>query len=113
MMGPSTMILGDLPCALGSRGQPLPRSSRPFPCSARPLRADIIFCNNFVSVVNVAIAYPQDDGTFISRGWLSLSAGNCVPFDTTLHVKVFYFRGESARYRDESGRFSRYFWGKG
>jgi hypothetical protein len=78
-----------------------------------PARADIVFCNEFGHVVNVAIAYPQADGTFISRGWLSLSPGDCAPFDTALRVKTFYFRGESERYRDANGKNSRYFWGKG
>lgn len=76
-------------------------------------RADIIFCNEFGHAVNVAIAYPQADGTFISRGWLGLSPGNCAPFDTALRVKTFYFRGESERYRDANRQNSRYFWGKG
>jgi hypothetical protein len=76
-------------------------------------RAEIIFCNQFAHVVNVAIAYPQTDGSFISRGWLSLSPGNCAPFDTALHVKTFFFRGETERYRDAGGRYMRYFWGKG
>jgi|SRR5579862_2764799 len=76
-------------------------------------RADIVFCNQFAHVVNVAIAYPQTDGSFISRGWLSLSPGNCAPFDTALHVKTFFFRGETERYRDTNGRYMRYFWGKG
>jgi len=80
---------------------------------AAPARADIIFCNKFGHAVNVAIAYPQPDGKFISRGWLSLSPGSCAPFDTALHVKTFYFRGESEQYRDDSGKQTRDFWGKG
>ena len=38
---------------------------------------------------------------------------NCAPFDTALHVKTFFFRGETERYRDTNGRYMRYFWGKG
>lgn len=76
-------------------------------------RAEIIFCNQFGHVVNVAIVYPQTDGSYISRGWLSLSPGNCAPFDTALHVRTFFFRGETERYRDANGRYMRYFWGKG
>lgn len=75
--------------------------------------ADIIFCNNFGHAVNVAIVYPQSDGSFISRGWLNLGEGDCAPFDTAIHVKTFYFRAESERYRDANGRRTRYFWGKG
>jgi len=81
--------------------------------SATTARAGITFCNQFGHVVNVALAYPQTDGSFISRGWLSLSPGNCAPFDTALRVKTFFFRGESEQYRDASGHTMRYFWGKG
>ena len=76
-------------------------------------RADVIFCNQFTQVVNVAMVYPQADGSFISRGWLGLSPGECAPFDTALHVRTFFFRGETPRYRDASGRYIRTFWGKG
>jgi hypothetical protein len=76
-------------------------------------RADVIFCNEFGHAVNVAIAYPQTDGSFMSRGWLGLSPGNCAPFDTALQLKSFYFRGESEQYRDDKGQRTRYFWGKG
>jgi hypothetical protein len=75
--------------------------------------AEVLFCNQFGHVVNVAIAYPQTGGTFISRGWLSLSPGDCAPFDTALHLKSVYFRAESERYRDERGQRTRYAWGKG
>jgi hypothetical protein len=75
--------------------------------------ADVIFCNQFGQVVNVAMVYPQTDGSFISRGWLSLSPGNCASFDTALHVRTFFFRGETPRYRDAGGRYIRTFWGKG
>ncbi|NVN88274.1 MAG: DUF1036 domain-containing protein [Rhodopseudomonas sp.] len=75
--------------------------------------AEIIFCNSFGHVVNVAIAYPQSDGSFISRGWLSLSDGACAPFDTAIHVKTFYFRGESVQYRGTDGHMKRVYWGKG
>ena len=72
-------------------------------------RAEITFCNKFGHVVNVAIAYPQTDGSFLSRGWMSLSDGACAPFDTAIHVKTFYFRGESVSYRDKDGRMTRDF----
>jgi hypothetical protein len=78
-----------------------------------PARADIIFCNKFEHAVNVAMVYPQADGKFLSRGWLSLSPGDCAPFDTALHVSTFYFRAESEQYRGENGKPMRYFWGKG
>jgi hypothetical protein len=80
--------------------------------AATTSRAEIVFCNQFGHQVNVAIAYPQTDGSFISRGWLSLSPGYCAPFDTALHVGTFFFRAETERYR-EGGRYMRYFWGKG
>jgi hypothetical protein len=44
---------------------------------------------------------------------MSLSDGDCSAFDTAIHVKTFYFRGESQPYRDTNGRQVRYFWGKG
>ncbi len=76
-------------------------------------RADIVFCNQFDHLVYVAIAYPQTGGSFLSRGWMSLSPGDCSAFDTALRVKTFYFRGESENYRDKSGHQSKYSWGKG
>ncbi len=75
--------------------------------------ADIVFCNQFDHLVYVAIAYPQSGGSFISRGWMSLSPGDCSPFDTAIRVKTFYFRGESEPYRDGSGHKKKYSWGKG
>jgi hypothetical protein len=80
---------------------------------ARAEITEIIFCNKFGHDVWIAIAYPQTGGSFISRGWMSLSDGQCVPFDTALRVTTFYFRGESVRYRDTDGRNKRFFWGKG
>jgi hypothetical protein len=75
-------------------------------------RADITFCNKFGHLVYVAIAYPQSVGGFLSRGWMSLADGDCNVFDSAIHVKTFYFRGESENYR-EGGRTVREFWGKG
>jgi hypothetical protein len=75
-------------------------------------KADITFCNKFGRLVYVAIAYPQNDGSFISRGWMSLADGDCAQFDTAIHVKTFYFHGESAWYRDGRHR-TREVWGKG
>lgn len=80
---------------------------------ARAEITEIIFCNKSGHDVFVAIAYPQNGGSFISRGWMSLSDGQCVPFDTALHVKTFSFRGESVRYRDTDGHNKRIFWGEG
>lgn len=76
-------------------------------------QATITFCNKVEHVVNVAIAYPQSNGSFISRGWLSLSPGECAPFDTALHVATFYFRAETPFYRNQAGHVTRDFWGKG
>jgi Protein of unknown function (DUF1036) len=67
---------------------------------AMPAAADIVFCNKFAATVNVAIAYPQQDGSWLSRGWLSLDTGDRSAFDTALRVKTFYYRGESAPYRE-------------
>jgi uncharacterized membrane protein len=66
-------------------------------------RAEIQFCNEFPQKVFVAIAYPQDDQSWISRGWIEVDTGNCAEFDSALHPRVIYYRGESAPYRNASG----------
>jgi uncharacterized membrane protein len=71
-------------------------------------KADIIFCNKFPADVWVAIAYQQKDGSWLSRGWLSVETGNCYEFDTAIRVKTFYFRAESKPYHHKT-----YFWGSG
>ncbi len=76
-------------------------------------KGDIIFCNKDGHFIYVAIAYAQSGGSFISRGWLSLNDGECAPFDTALHVKTFYFHGESEWYREGRHRRTRQTWGKG
>jgi uncharacterized membrane protein len=73
-------------------------------------RADIVFCNNFPHLVYVAIAYPQQDGSWISRGWLNVDTGQCTEFDSAVKVKAFYYRGESVPYRD-GGRQVKTTWG--
>ncbi len=84
-----------------------------FLLSAGAAKADLIFCNKSgYSLIYVAIAYPQSDGSFISRGWMSLNQGNCANFDTALHVKSLYFRGESQWVR-RGRRRERETWGKG
>ena len=62
-------------------------------------RADIIFCNNFPHLIYIAIAYPQDDGSWITRGWLNVDTGQCSEFDSALRVKTFYYRAESVPFR--------------
>lgn len=75
-------------------------------------RAEIVFCNQFARRIYVAIAYQQTNGSFVSRGWMSLEPGACSPFDTALRVKTFFYRAQSEKYRD-AGRTERYIWGKG
>jgi len=75
--------------------------------------AGITFCNEFPAVVWVAIAYPQDSGGWLSRGWLELRQGDCYPFDTAIHVSSFYYRAISKPYRDGRGRRSIETWGNG
>ena len=70
-------------------------------------RADITFCNEFPQLVYVAMAYPQNGGSWISRGWISHKTGECSLFDPALRVKTFYYRGESAAYRGASGKRGR------
>jgi len=66
-------------------------------------RAEIQFCNKFPQNVFVAIAYSQDDQSWISRGWLEIDAGDCAEFDSALHPSTIYYRGQSAPYRNASG----------
>ena len=39
--------------------------------AASSAKANIVFCNEFPAEVWVAIAYQQEDGSWLSRGWLS------------------------------------------
>jgi uncharacterized protein DUF1036 len=71
--------------------------------AATGARAEIQFCNKFPQKVFVAIAYPQADGSWISRGWLELDTGDCDEFDSALHPGTLYYRGESVPYRNPSG----------
>jgi hypothetical protein len=73
-------------------------------------RADIVFCNDFNHPIFVAITYPQSDGGWVSRGWLSLALRECRQFDSALRVKTFYYRAESEPY-SEGGRRFVYTWG--
>jgi hypothetical protein len=66
-------------------------------------RAEIQFCNKFPQKVFVAIAYQQDDQSWLSRGWLEVDTGDCAEFDSALHPSVIYYRGESVPYRNASG----------
>jgi Protein of unknown function (DUF1036) len=74
-------------------------------------RANIVFCNKFAHMVYVAIAYPQQDGSWISRGWISLNTGECSEFDSAIRVKTFYWRATSEPYRS-GGRRVRSVWGE-
>jgi hypothetical protein len=66
-------------------------------------RAEIQFCNKFPQKVYVAIAYPQGDQSWISRGWLEIDTDDCAEFDSALHPNTIYYRGESVPYRNASG----------
>lgn len=81
--------------------------------AASSARADLTFCNKFAHTIFVAIAYPQDDQSWISRGWLDVDSGNCAKFDSALRLKAFYYRGESAAYRNASGQNVSTVWGSG
>src|SRR6202142_197800 len=76
-------------------------------------KAEIKFCNQFPYGVYVAIAYPQDGGSWLSRGWMSLGTGECSVFDAALRVKTFYFLGASAAYRSGSGSRIKTSWASG
>jgi hypothetical protein len=71
--------------------------------AATGARAEIQFCNNFPQKVYVAIAYPQSDQSWISRGWLEIDTGNCAEFDSALHPSTLYYRGESVPYHNARG----------
>ena len=71
--------------------------------AATDARAEIQFCNKFPQKVFVAIAYPQDDQSWISRGWIEVDTGDCAEFDSALHPSTIYYRGESVPYRNASG----------
>jgi uncharacterized membrane protein len=75
--------------------------------------AGITFCNQFPAVVWVAMAYPQDGGGWLSRGWLELAQGDCYQFDSAIHVSSFYYRAISKPYRDARGHRAIESWGNG
>ena len=79
--------------------------------AASNARAGIVFCNNFPQTVFVAIAYPQDNGAWMTRGWLELATGECRPFDTAIRVTALYYRGISASFADSSGQQMHIVWG--
>jgi len=57
--------------------------------------AEIQFCNKFPQKVYVAIAYPQADQSWISRGWLEIDTGDCAEFDSALHPSAVYYRARA------------------
>lgn len=75
-------------------------------------KADVVFCNEFAETIYVAIAYPQGDNSWLSRGWLELANGECRPFDTALALKSFSYRAESDPFRS-GGRRVKNVWGSG
>jgi uncharacterized membrane protein len=77
-------------CAIAALGQIAPTTAH---------AGGIIFCSQFAQSVFVAVAYPQDDGNWISRGWMGLDKGICASFDTALSVHTFYFRAETTTYQ--------------
>jgi uncharacterized membrane protein len=75
--------------------------------------AGIVFCNEFAQTVFVAIAYPQDGGSWMSRGWLEVATGECNTFDSAIRVKTFYFRGMTDPYKNAAHKRVVDTWGKG
>jgi uncharacterized membrane protein len=71
--------------------------------------AGIVFCSEFAQSVFVAVAYPQDDGNWISRGWMGLDKGECASFDTALTIHTFYFRAETTTYK-QGGKSYKNIW---
>jgi uncharacterized membrane protein len=76
-------------------------------------RANINFCNKFAYKIFIAIAYPQGDDRWLSRGWMSLDTGECGAFDNALRVSTFYYRVESVGYRNSAGHNIKTTWGSG
>jgi uncharacterized membrane protein len=76
-------------------------------------KADIVFCNQFARTVLVAIAYPQEDAGWLSRGWLELDPGQCRPFDTAVRVKTFYYWARTDPYRNAAHQRGVNVWGEG
>jgi uncharacterized membrane protein len=85
--------------------------ARPVALLTAATRAEITFCNKFAQPIFVAIAYQQSDQSWISRGWLQVDSGECKPFDSAIHVSVFYYRGETNWYDNQSGGRSQNTWG--
>jgi len=66
-------------------------------------QASIQFCNQFPQKIYVAIAYPQDDNSWVSRGWIEVDSGYCSEFDSALHPSALYYRAESVPFRNTHG----------
>lgn len=79
--------------------------------AASDAQASIQFCNKFPQEIYVAIAYSQDDGGWISRGWLDLKTGDCQEFDTALRPGALYYRAESVPFRNAKGVSVTQVWG--
>jgi|SRR5579871_502826 len=75
-------------------------------------QADILFCNKFKVQIWIAIAYPQSDGSWLSRGWISPNPNECLSFDSALHIRTFYYRAVSQPFY-ERGRRHTMQWGRG
>ena len=79
--------------------------------AATDAQASVKFCNRFPREIYVAIAYSQDDATWISRGWLDLQSGDCQDFDTALRPSTLYYRAESVSFRNAKGVSVTQVWG--
>lgn len=80
--------------------------------SAAPARADLVFCNKFTHQIYIAVAYKQDGGGYISRGWLNVEPDQCSTFDTQLVADEIFYRAESVSFRDGRRRYKET-WGNG
>ena len=78
---------------------------------SKTANAEILFCNKFSHQVYVAIAYQQESGSWLSRGWINLKTGDCSLFDSAIRVKTFYYRAESDPFR-MNGQRGKLIWGK-
>jgi hypothetical protein len=79
--------------------------------AATDAQASVKFCNKFPREIYVAVAYSQDDNTWISRGWLDLQTGDCQEFDSALRPGTLYYRAESVSFRNAKGVTVTQVWG--
>lgn len=72
--------------------------------------AAIKFCNNFEHQVQFAVAF-QDQGGWVSEGWISVAPNACQTDSKHADLTEFYWRGETDWIKTKGGR-TQWSWGK-